>query len=108
MTDVLKKLGQSSPAATTLTDVYTAAYPSVVSSVVICNTNASAVTIRFSHAVAAAADAIAQYLYYDLTVDANDTFIATVGLTLAATDVLRCYASTTNVAFNVYGTEVTP
>lgn len=106
MTDVIKSLGQASPAATTLTDMYVAANAAVVSSLVICNTNSSAVTVRFSHALAGAVDAIAQYLYYDLSIPGNETFVATIGLTMAATDVLRCYASATNVAFNVYGTEV--
>jgi len=46
-------------------------------------------------------------LYYDLPIEANDTFTATIGMTLATTDVVKVYAGTANVSFNLYGTEIT-
>lgn len=109
MTDTLKGLAQSSPAAGALTDIYTV--PSVtsamVSSVVVCNQGTSPATFRLAHAVAGAADTAAQYLYYDMPVPAKQTFIATIGLSLATTDVLRAYASASGLSFNVYGVQVT-
>lgn len=110
MADAYKVLAQSNPAATTLTDIYTvpALTSTTVSSCVICNqSNSVTATFRISIAVAAAADTAKQYLYYDLTLIPNDTFIATVGITLAASDVLRVYSSTTNLSFSFYGVEVT-
>lgn len=109
MTDTLKVLGQVNPAATTLTTLYTvpAATTTTVSSVVVCNQAASAGTFRISIQVAAAADNAKQYLYYDQSVGANDTFVATVGITLGATDVVKVYASSTSQSFSLFGVEVT-
>jgi glucose-6-phosphate dehydrogenase assembly protein OpcA len=109
MADTLKVLGQSNPSATTLTTLYTvpSSTSTTVSSLVVCNQASSAATFRISIQVAAAADTAKQYLYYDTNVPANDTFIATVGITLATTDVVKCYASSTTLSFNLFGVEVT-
>jgi hypothetical protein len=104
----LKQLGQVTPAATTVTALYTTPTLTVgttVSSVFICNTNATPVTFRLSSAKAGAADAISQYIYYDVTLDAKDTYASTTGIALAQTDVLRCYASAAGVNFTVFGVE---
>lgn len=104
----LKQLGQATPAAATVTLLYTTptlATGTTVSSLMICNTNATDVTVRVSNAKAGAADAITQYIYYDLPVSAKDTFTSTTGITLAQTDLLRCYASVANVNFTVFGVE---
>jgi hypothetical protein len=109
MADTLKVLAQVNPSATTLTTLYTVpgATSTTVSSLVICNQAASAGTFRISIQVAAAADNAKQYLYYDTAVGANDTFVATIGITLATTDVVKCYASSTSQSFTLYGVEVT-
>lgn len=101
-------LGQSKPAATTLTALYTvpAGKQATVSSVTCCNQSTSNDTLRISVAVAGAADATKQYLFYDLPIPANDTFTLTIGITLAATDILRCYSGSGNVSFNAFGIEV--
>lgn len=109
MTDTLKVLGQVALAATTLTALYTVpgATGATISSVVICNRGGSATTFRLSVAVGGAVDATNQYLYFDLPIPANETFIATVGLTLAATDVVRGFAGNANLTMQVFGVEVT-
>lgn len=108
MAEAQKVLGQSAPAALTLTAAYTAAVKAVVSSLVICNRDAdNSAKIRVSVAVGGAADNAKQYLYYDLDVDAADTFIATIGITLGAGDVLRVYSDLATVSFNFFGVEVT-
>lgn len=108
MADTLKILASSAPAATTLTDFYTvpAAKSSTISSITVCNRAATAATFRISTAAAGAADATNQYLFYDQSVDANSTFIVTIGITLATTDKVRIYASNANLSFNAYGVEV--
>jgi len=108
MADTLKILGQLSPAATTVTDLYTvpASRSSTVSSIVVCNRAATAATFRISVAAAGVADATSQYLFYEQAIDANSTFIATIGMTLATTDKVRVYASTANFSFTVFGVEV--
>ena len=109
MAETLKVLAQVSPAATTLTTLYTVpALTSVTAStIVVCNTNSSNVTFRVSVAVAGAADNIKQYIYYDQGLLKRDSALATIGLTLGAADVVRVYASATNVAFSLFGVEVT-
>ena len=109
MAQTLKILGQVRPTAATLTTLYTA--PSTVTggvaiaSVIVTNTNVFASTFRISAAVAGAADNINQYLYYDLPIAASDTFIATIGLTLAAVDTLRCQSASGQLNFTVSGVE---
>lgn len=107
-TETRKVLGQAALAATSLTDVYTVpgATQAVVSTVSLCNRGTSEATVRLSVAVAGAVDATSQYVYYDLPLPANDTFVATVGIALGATDVVRAYASTANVTVNVFGVEI--
>ena len=63
-------------------------------------------SFRLSVAVAGAVDASKQYLYYDVAIPAYNSFAATVGLTLGAGDVLRGYASSASVSFNVFGVEI--
>lgn len=108
MAEAIKVLGQVDPAATTLTPLYTvpASTEAVCSTLVICNRNSSSVTIRVSVAVAGAADDPVQYIWYDKSVPKNESIFATIGLTLATTDVVRVYASTTGVTFSLFGTEV--
>src|ERR1700679_3815713 len=110
MGEILKVLGQSTPAATTLTNLYTvpSTYASVVSSITICNSNNSTILFRVSIAQAGASDSLQQYLYYDLPLAPNDTFIATIGISLAETDVIRIQSNTANVSFNLLGVEIIP
>lgn len=104
-----KVLGQSAPAATTETTLYTvpAATSAVVSSIVVCNTGSTATTFRVYICVANAATTQKQYLYYDVAIAGNDTFIATIGITLAATDVIKVYGGSANLSINVFGQEIT-
>lgn len=106
----LKVLGQSAPLATTLTDVYAvpALTSTVVSSITICNRSAVATTFRISVARSGAGDATNQYLYYDLPIAGNDTFVATIGISLQTTDVIRCYATLATLTFQLFGQEKTP
>ena len=110
MADTLKVLGQSIPGAVTLTDIYTvpALTSTTVSSIYVCNqSGAAATTFRISIAVAGAADATKQYIYYDVNIPANETFVATTGFTLATTDVVRVYATLATLSFSIFGVEVT-
>src|SRR5262245_32579344 len=93
MADTIKVLAQSLPAANTLTNVYTAAAPAAIISVAFCNQSPDPATFSLAVAVAGAADTAAQYAYKERTVPGKQTFIATVGVTLATTDVLRVQTS---------------
>jgi hypothetical protein len=104
--DAIKVLGQLNPAATTLTTLYTTTIPTVVSSITICNQAAAAATFRVSVRVAGAADNAKQYIYYDQALAAKSTFIATIGITLAPTDLVSVYASSATMSFNLFGAEM--
>lgn len=109
MAETIKILGQSNPAATTATTLYTTpgATSTVVSSIVVCNQAASAGTFRISLDQGGGGDSAKDYLYYDQAIEANSTFIATIGITLAATDLVRVYASSATMSFNLFGAEYT-
>jgi branched-subunit amino acid ABC-type transport system permease component len=107
--DALKILGQLNPAATTLTTLYTvpALTSTTVSSITICNQNNAYIAFNISVAIGGAADSPEQYIYYNLSLDPYDTFIATIGMSLATTDLIRVYATSTQVSFNLFGVELT-
>ena len=108
MPTTYKVLGQSSPLATTETLLYVvpSATTAIGSSIIIANRGTSVATFRVSIAVGGAATTNKDYIYYDLPIGANDTFIATIGITLATTDEVRVYASNTNLSFSLYGSEI--
>jgi hypothetical protein len=108
MGNVYKILGQSSPSATTETDLYTvpSATSTVCSSLSICNRGGTQTTFRVSVSAAGAATANKDYLYYDVTLAGNDTFVATIGVTLATTDKIRVYSGNSSLSFQVWGTEI--
>ena len=104
-----KVLGQSKPNAATLTDAYTvpAATTATVSTITVANQSATATSFRISVAVAGAADTAAQYLYYDIAIPGNNTFATTIGITLAAGDVVRVYNTLATCSFNIFGVQNT-
>ena len=108
MATAYKVLGQVAPSATTATALYTvpSATEAVVSSVTICNRAATAGSFRLSVRPNGAALANQHYVVYDTAIAANDTVILTIGLTLDATDVLEAYASSADMTFNAYGSEI--
>ena len=108
MPTIYKVLGQSNPAATTLTTLYTvpAATSAVISSIVVANLTASNATFRIAVRPAGASITNAHYVGYDITVGASDSTVLTLGITMAATDVLSVFASTANLTFQAYGSEI--
>jgi len=108
MAATYKVLGQSAPSATTDTDVYTvpSATSAVVSTITVCNRSAVAVTYRIAIRPAGASIANQHYIAYDVTLTASDTTALTLGISLATTDVVTVYASTANLTFNIFGSEI--
>ena len=102
-----KVLGQSNPAATTATTLYTvpSAKSAVISSLTICNQASTAATFRVAVRPGGATLAAVHYVAYDVAVGAADTTALTLGITLATTDVVTVYASTANISFHAYGDE---
>lgn len=109
MADTFKVLGQAFPLERVLTDAYTVpgATSTVVSTFKAANQAATATTFRVTVAVAGAADEAKQCIYPDVALAANDTFSATEGWTMAATDVVRVQSANGSVSFNIFGSEIT-
>jgi hypothetical protein len=108
MATTYKVLGQSNPSATTATTLYTvpASTQAVISTIVIANLTATAATFRIAVRPAGAALANSQYIAYDITVGASDSTALTLGVTMNTTDVLTVYASTANLTFTAFGSEI--
>jgi hypothetical protein len=103
-----KILGQSIPAAITATDLYTvpAATSAVCSTLAVCNQGVNSTTIRVAVRPAGAALATSQYIVYDVVVSPNDSLFLTLGVSLAATDVVTVYVGTATVSFSLFGSEI--
>ena len=108
MPTAYKVLGQSAPSATTATTLYTvpSATSAVVSSIVIANRDSNAATYRIAIRPGGATLANQHYIAYDVTVGASDSTVLTLGITLATTDVITVYASSANLSFSAYGSEI--
>lgn len=105
-----KILGQSNPAATTVTTLYTvpASKEAVISTISVANLTATAATFRLILQPSADVSATIlnkQYLGYDITVGASDSTVITIGVTMATGDVIKVYGSTANIAFQAFGDE---
>ena len=108
MPTTYKVLGQSAPSATTAADLYTvpSVTQTVVSTIAVCNRGASAATYRIYIRPNAASTSNAQYIAYDASISANNSTFITVGLTIDAADVITVYASTADLSFSAYGSEI--
>jgi hypothetical protein len=107
MATTYKVLGQSNPAATTDTTLYTvpSATQTVVSTITVANLGVTG-TFRVAVRPAGASIANQHYVVYDAVLNANDTITFTLGVTLQATDVITVRASNTSFAFQAFGSEI--
>jgi hypothetical protein len=111
-----KVLGQVCPAnVNVLTPLYTvpANTETVVSSIVINDVGNAGGGFAVAIAVAGAADTIAQYIYGSPSVgafmDQDDTFVATIGITLGPGDVVNVRnisAAASELTFQLFGSEI--
>ena len=108
MATTYKVLGQVAPSATTATtlDTVPSATQAVVSTIAVCNRAATAATYRIAIRPGGATLANEHYIAYDAPIAANDSTFITVGITLGAADVITVYASTANLSFNAFGSEI--
>jgi len=109
MATTYKVLGQAAPADTANADLYTvpASTEAVISTIVVSNVTATDATCRIFVRVAGAAAAAGNALVYDGSVAANDFTAVTVGITLAATDVITVQSGTADaLTFQAFGSEI--
>ena len=108
MANTYKVLGQVAPSATTATTAYTvpSATEAVLSTIVVCNRAASAGSYRIAVRPNGATLATSHYVAFDIAIAANDSTALTLGITLDAADVLTVYASSADMTFSVFGSEI--
>ena len=108
MPTTYKVLGQSAPSATTDTTLYTvpAATQTVVSTIVVSNRSATAGSYRIAVRPVGAGISNQHYLAYDVAVGGGDSTTLTLGITLGATDVITVRASTADMSFSAFGSEI--
>jgi hypothetical protein len=108
MPTVYKVLGQLNPATSAANTLYTvpAATSAVCSTLSVANLGEST-TFRVAVRPAGATLANRHYIVYDSAINAGSAVFLTLGVTLANTDVVTVYANTANVAFGLFGSEVT-
>lgn len=108
MATTYKVLGQSNPSATTATALYTvpSSTSTIVSTVTICNQAATSGSFRIAVRPGGASLAATHYVAYDVPIAANDTTALTLGITLATTDVITVYASSSTISFSAFGSEI--
>jgi hypothetical protein len=108
MATTYKVLGQVNPSATTATTLYTAPASTqvVVSTISICNLTPGELTFRIAIRPAGETLENKHYIAYDTKVAGADSTFITVGVTLAATDVITVYAASANLVFNAFGSEI--
>lgn len=101
-------LGQVNPASTTETPIYTVptGTNTIASSLIVCNTSSTQASFRVAISVSGASTTTKDYIYYDLLIGGNDTFIATIGVTLSSGDVVKVYSTNSSMAFSLYGSEI--
>jgi hypothetical protein len=103
-----KVLAQLIPSAATATTLYTvpSSTSTVISSIVFNNTNTAYDTVRVAIRPAGESLANKHYVFYDTVVQPTQSILATVGLTLAATDVVTVYSTLGYASFQIFGTEI--
>lgn len=108
MSYIYKILGQSSPSATTNTDVYTvpSGKQALVSTITVANRSSSPATYRIAARPTAESLADKHYIAYDVSVGGNDTTPITIGVSLNSADIITVYSSSASVSFGVFGTEI--
>lgn len=109
MANTYKILGQDNPSTTSNADLYTvpSGTATIVSSLVISNVTATAALARVFVREGGASATTGNSILYDVSVSANSTAAFTLGITLAAADVITVRSDTANaLAFHAFGSEV--
>lgn len=108
MPTTYKVLGQVKPTAATATDLYTvpASTQAVISTFNISNLTNDPSVVRLSIRPAGAAQEDKHYLIFNNQIGPFETLSYTVGITLAATDVVTVYDTAGKCAFNLFGSEI--
>jgi len=103
-----KVLGQLKPAAATASTLYTAGAGTAAmsSTITVCNLGPAYTTYRIAVRPGGAALEDKHYVAYDCGIGPNTTDTVSLGIGIGATDVVTVQSASGNVAFGLYGAEV--
>lgn len=101
-------LGQKAVTANQEWDIYTVngTKDAVVSCIVVANRDTAPAAYRIAVRPDNATLTNDMYIAYDVSVDGNSSIALNLGLTMNTDDRLTVRASTSNVSFSVFGTEI--
>jgi len=104
-----KSPAQLEPAENTLSTLYTvpSSTQAIISNIHACNQGSTSASIRVAVRPNGASIADQHYLFFGLTITANDTIEFGHGITMDAADVLSVWSSSGSVSFNLSYAEVT-
>ena len=108
MPTTYKVLGQSSPTADTDTNLYTvpSATQTVVSTITVCNRSGSIDIFNIAVRPAGASIANQHYVFFGEPIGSNSSVILTIGMTIAATDIITVRSLNGSTSFNAFGSEI--
>lgn len=95
-------LVQANPSATT-TAIYLAPSDVNITTVWVTNRDSAPHTFRLAMAPQATADALSQYIYYDVSIPGGSALVQSVNLPLLAGDAVRCQVSAQQMSISLYG-----
>lgn len=98
-------LARSKPAAATPVDLYVVPQKGSVHilGALVCNAAGSGSKIRLSISPQGVTTAAEDFLYFDLPIIANDTFLLEIDTTLRVADTIRAQSSNGNLVFTLFG-----
>ena len=109
MAETLKILGQQMPTSTANVNLYTvpSATSAVISSLVIANVSNGSANARVFVRAAGAAAATSNAIAYDVPIAADSILALTLGITIAATDIITVQSSVASaLTFHAFGSEI--
>lgn len=109
MATAYKVLGQQNPSATTEVSLYKpSGVSAVVSTITVCNQNGSTTqTYRIAvRKTGESSTAAKNWIVYGASVTALDTITLTLGITLEDGADIRVYASSADLSFSAFGSEI--
>lgn len=99
---------QGTASTGTYATLYTtpAATEAVISSIVICNQSASAITVRIGLDTTAGTPGASEFLVYDAPIAGNDTVSLTLGVSLPAERYIQISSSANTCSFTAFVSEI--
>lgn len=92
----------------TAATIYTAAAPTIISTITVCNTSSSTQTFSIGISTVTNTYQTSGYIAYQVFVAPNDTVSLGISITLDTTNKFLVASSTsTSIAFNVFGADIT-